>query len=458
MRHGANASKGISPTDPPVFDPSQDHQEWRRNIARWVDTISSAAEKGSDRMYKTVFATLANQLYDRGLPSAQKSIVDEAQANGSINYKQSNQIEAVKQIMELIAVDPPMAIVSRLITSFNQVTNCRRGRNEDLGAFVSRFRGLAADHLMHGGLSPASQVGEVLAITLLNNANLSEDTLSNAKIQLINHAEARQQKEEAEMVKNIRYGCTKEMFDKLKAMTGTVGRFKSQKYFEITDETDVDDSANRVKNAHRLVKFVDKTLTEFVDESKQTTDANGEPIKDVVVPTTVYGSVLLQTKPRCRLNLDDAVIVLQNLSFSPGNDQRTYTKSELQTIIGKEIQTAMLSYASNQKGNKSNVPDRTGSTPPKKYRKAKNPPKGDNRNEKKRPREESEFCKDCGSNEHSRGSDECKTPSFYTKKLKSEGRYTGDGSSTADQKKGNGDRGGNQGFRQGSNPTKRKHH
>ena len=84
-RAGANASKGLTPTDPPVFDPSQDIFERRRNIARWVYKISTAASKGSDRLYKTIFATLANHLYDRGFPSTQKSIVDEAQTKGLIN-------------------------------------------------------------------------------------------------------------------------------------------------------------------------------------------------------------------------------------------------------------------------------------------------------------------------------------------------------------------------------------
>ena len=167
----ANASKGLSPTDPPPYDPTGDHQEWRRNIARWVDTIAQAAEKGEDRMYKTVFATLANHLYDRGLPSESKSFVDEAQANGQINYKQDDQVAAVQEIVELLAVEPPIAVVTRLISSFNKVSMCTRRKNEDLSAFVSRFRGYAADHLMHAGVPANSQVGEILAITLLNNSS-----------------------------------------------------------------------------------------------------------------------------------------------------------------------------------------------------------------------------------------------------------------------------------------------
>ena len=83
--------------------------------------VQTAAEKETDRTYKTIWATLGRWFYDRALPSAQQSIVDEAQAKGVIDYKQDNQIAAVKDIVELIAVDPPIATVSRLISSFNKV-------------------------------------------------------------------------------------------------------------------------------------------------------------------------------------------------------------------------------------------------------------------------------------------------------------------------------------------------
>ncbi len=73
-------------------------------------------------------------------PQAQRSIVDHAQEIGKINYKQSNKVAAVQQIVDLIAVDPPIVVVSRLIESFNQV--CRRKEGESLSSFVSRFSGL----------------------------------------------------------------------------------------------------------------------------------------------------------------------------------------------------------------------------------------------------------------------------------------------------------------------------
>ncbi len=93
--------------------------------------------------------------------------------------------------MDLITVDPHIAVVTGLIQSFNGVTSCRKRKGEDLNSFASRFRRLAADYLLHAGSTSSSQVGEVPAITLLNNAALSDDTLKIAKLQLIALSESR---------------------------------------------------------------------------------------------------------------------------------------------------------------------------------------------------------------------------------------------------------------------------
>lgn len=112
-------------------------------------------------------------------------------------------IAAVRDIVELIAVDPPIAMVSRLISSFNKVSSCRREKNEYLSVFVSRFRGLAAETSCISNACTSSQVGEVLAITLLNDANLEEGTLTNAKLQLISLAEARSENEKEKATKEV---------------------------------------------------------------------------------------------------------------------------------------------------------------------------------------------------------------------------------------------------------------
>ena len=259
MGPGANASKGLSPFDPPVISPSADLQEWRRDISRWIDTIRSAALKDSDRMYKTIFATLANHLYDRGLPSEQKSIVDEAQLKGLIDYKQDDQIAAVREIIELIAVDSPIAVVSRLISSFHRVTDFCRRRNEDLRSFVSRFRGLAADHLMHGALSSSSQVGEVLAITLLNNANLSEETLTSAKLQLIALAKEREEVRDTESLPSrtsIPISVEQEIAD----LTAKVNELKDSRLVKTFKNDSITDVKSRLHSLKHGISVISSRL------------------------------------------------------------------------------------------------------------------------------------------------------------------------------------------------------
>ena len=178
-------------TDPPMFSPDKDFYQYRRHVANWLDRLVNSSKVPPDKIYKTVLATLGRLLYDRGLPAAQQSKVDEAQSKGLLNYKQDDQVKAVMDFVNLIAADAPIASVTRLINSFNKVKSCRRLKNEDVRTFISRLQGSSAEHLMHAGETPSSQIGEVLAITLLNNADLEERTLTNAKLQLIGFPRAR---------------------------------------------------------------------------------------------------------------------------------------------------------------------------------------------------------------------------------------------------------------------------
>lgn len=127
-------------------------------------------------------------MYESGFPQAHQSIVERKIANGLVNLKQDDQLQTVMEIVNFIAYDPLITVVSRLILSLNKVMNCHRKNNERLPLFVSRFHGLASEHLMIADESPSSTVGEVLAITLLNNANLPQSTLINAKSELIKMA------------------------------------------------------------------------------------------------------------------------------------------------------------------------------------------------------------------------------------------------------------------------------
>lgn len=125
--------------------------------------------------------------YGCGLPSTHKAIIDETQIQRTIYYKQKGEVITVRKIIDLVAIDPPICVVSRLISSFDKVTGCCRKSPEDVGTFVARFRGLAAEHLIHAGLASTSQMGEVLAIAMRKNPNLSEETLTITKTSMLNH-------------------------------------------------------------------------------------------------------------------------------------------------------------------------------------------------------------------------------------------------------------------------------
>ena len=184
--------------DPPLFAADGHLEAWRKKVGQWVDSLKVAHDQGTDRTFQTMFNLLVRTLYERGLPDARKAIVDEAQSKGQLDY--DDPVQAALSIVKLVAVDPPMSMVTRLISSYQKVTFCRRDRIEKLSSFVSRFRRLAAKHLLHVNTFSSSQIGEMLAITLPNNANLEYGTLTNAKLQLIAHNEARNREKESSVV------------------------------------------------------------------------------------------------------------------------------------------------------------------------------------------------------------------------------------------------------------------
>ena len=104
----------------------------------------TAAREPNECQFNTIRATLGRKLYC-ALSASHRSVVDEAQVRGIVNYKQENQLRAVDELVKFIYTDTPMEVVSRLITIFNKVFGCKRKPKESLSTFVSRLLGLAAD-------------------------------------------------------------------------------------------------------------------------------------------------------------------------------------------------------------------------------------------------------------------------------------------------------------------------
>lgn len=113
-------------------------------------------------------------------------------------------------------------MLTRLISSYQKVTKCRRQKIEHLSTYVSRFRSLAAIYLLYSHASSTSQFGELLAITLLNNACLEECTLTNTKIHLISLAEGRALEDNKSLAETIMV-----LKEKLAQVSTIVEKFKA---------------------------------------------------------------------------------------------------------------------------------------------------------------------------------------------------------------------------------------
>jgi hypothetical protein len=68
---------------------------------------------------------MARKLY-RALQHPQQHVLDNAQAQGQVNYKQDDQVAAVEQIIVLLGKEPPISLVSRLIKALNDAIECKR--------------------------------------------------------------------------------------------------------------------------------------------------------------------------------------------------------------------------------------------------------------------------------------------------------------------------------------------
>jgi hypothetical protein len=135
---GTSNTGQIHGLDAPTLDPSTDTYIWVKAVRERSELIVQGAASGGNRAYTGQLATMARQLY-RVLPQPQQQVLDNAQDQGQVNYKQDDQVAAVEQIIGLLGKKPPVSLVSRLMKTLNDAIECKRGTNERLSSFVSRF-------------------------------------------------------------------------------------------------------------------------------------------------------------------------------------------------------------------------------------------------------------------------------------------------------------------------------
>lgn len=101
--------------------------------------MKDSAEKGEEKTFK--------RLLDN-----QQSVIEEAQSKGLIDCKQEDQVKAVIEIIDMLAVDPSYFLCIAPHIVCQKVKTCPRAKHEYLQTFVSRFQGLVEEHIMHAGV------------------------------------------------------------------------------------------------------------------------------------------------------------------------------------------------------------------------------------------------------------------------------------------------------------------
>lgn len=144
---------------------------------------------------------------------------------------------------------------------------------------------------------------------MLNNSRLSEETLINAKLQLISLTRARESRRQTEAGYVL-----KSKLDKLGEVAAQLGEIPDELHFRCFTSETLATAKSKTKRAAVPYSSQVRKRTEFYQVLMQRSKSQGMTL----------GERLLRPTPRCRLNLDDAVVALGNLSFFWDNSSRPW--------------------------------------------------------------------------------------------------------------------------------------
>jgi hypothetical protein len=180
MRY-SNGGGGLY-VEPPVFNIAE-KLEYRNGVQRWAKLVATLALTGNKEV-KAVSAALTESLI-ASLPDERQSLVRASVASGDIKLNLmtfKGQLRSVQKVMVLIASDLPTEHVDRVAASFEAVSSCKR--EKAVRNFSTRFYSKAQTYLRICGGAEADPAGLVLALTFVENANLTVETRAHVKLQL----------------------------------------------------------------------------------------------------------------------------------------------------------------------------------------------------------------------------------------------------------------------------------
>jgi len=411
-------------SDPPMFVPDQDLFTWRKRVAGWADYIKVGAELGQSRHIKTMWVTLAQNLYE-SLPDEQRMVIDHAlEEDKDFSLYNADQMQTVQQIVDKIAKDPPTTVVTRVMTSFVKVQNCKRPRDMKFTTYVSKFMALASEHLIHTGGTSRSQVGEVLAFTLLNNANLEKATHQTAKMQLIQTATERQQSHEDALktypMTDIDRASIQSSIDKIENMSEAITSIP-------VDTEDVNILKEKLAKTLEALLEVKTSQTEVLKNTERpsSSDFNSSGLRTRI---TVKSS-----KPQ--ISLEDAAAVVRTLEQNAARDDKKFATpqqiaqqmQQFQTTMLAQMQQQMASlYAGSQHAPAPFGGQAEGGRGGRGRGRGRGGRGGGRGGRGGRRRNQPDYCRDCGKSDHRQGDESCNAPNYETLKRKKENEAGGE--------------------------------
>jgi hypothetical protein len=91
--------------------------------------------------------------------------------------------------VRLIGHETPIDATTRLLTAYKAVHAYTRYPNEPIDRFTVRYRGAASHYTDLANVASNSQDSQLLVVVLLENSQLTQDTLQEAKLQLFQQSQ-----------------------------------------------------------------------------------------------------------------------------------------------------------------------------------------------------------------------------------------------------------------------------
>lgn len=138
-------------------------------------TLKDPYNSVSDEKLKTQVKLLERVFYYKANAICQRFLVGEDIQKGNLPLSSSfSTVTTVLSIFRLVAVDLPTAHLTRFLTTFQKVMNCRCEPSKSMMTSATSIRSKASRHLLYAHMSSSSYVGQFLAISLLSNAQFDE--------------------------------------------------------------------------------------------------------------------------------------------------------------------------------------------------------------------------------------------------------------------------------------------